>query len=160
MDKCYCSVHRFECFALAIMTWLIFTEFLCHYYHEYAPFVLSTSLSFLNSWFIIAIVARAGCTSWVWTTYPSGAPELTPGVKRDSPCPIFSFLRSILWIVVYPFVPFCLAIVLSVFQFTDSNYPFGTFKLFVNNIRRLLQVEKELTTLPELLNSSEFTPAA
>ena len=78
---------------------------------RYAPFVLSISLSCLNSWFIIAFVARAGCTSWVWTTYPSGAPELTPGVKWDSLCPIFSFLRSILWIVVYPFVPFCLVIV-------------------------------------------------
>ena len=113
MDKSYCSVHRVECFALAIMTWLIFTEFLCHNYHGYAPFVLSTSLSFLNSWFIIAFVARAGCTSWVWTTYPFGAPELTAGVKWDSLCPIFSFLRSILWIVVYPFVPFCLVIVPS-----------------------------------------------
>ena len=98
---------------------------------RYAPFVLSISLSCLNSWFIIAFVARAGCTSCVWTTYTSGAPELTTGVKWDSPCPIFSFLRSILWIVVYPFVPFPLDIVLYVFWFTDSDNPFGTFKLLL-----------------------------
>jgi len=37
----------------------------------------------------------------------------------------------ILWIVVCPFVLFLLTIVLSVLQFTDSDYPFGIFKLFL-----------------------------
>jgi len=37
----------------------------------------------------------------------------------------------VLYIVVCPFVLFLLAIVLSVFlRFTDSDYPFGIFKLF------------------------------
>ena len=31
--------------------------------------------------------------------------------------------------MVCPFVPFILAIVLSVLQFIDSDYPFGIFKL-------------------------------
>jgi len=34
------------------------------------------------------------------------------------------------------FVPFLLAIVLSVLlRFADSNYPFGIFKLFLQNIK-------------------------
>jgi hypothetical protein len=38
----------------------------------------------------------------------------------------------VLLIVACPFVPFLLAIVLSVLlQFTDSDYPFGIFKLFL-----------------------------
>ena len=36
----------------------------------------------------------------------------------------------VLWIVVCPFVLFLLAIVLSVLRYTDSDYPFGIFKLF------------------------------
>jgi len=38
----------------------------------------------------------------------------------------------VLLIVVCPFVLFILAIVLSVFlRYTDSDYPFGVFKLFL-----------------------------
>jgi hypothetical protein len=44
---------------------------------------------------------------------------------------IFSFMCSVLQIVVCPFVVFCLAIVLSVlFRLTESDDPFGIFKLF------------------------------
>jgi len=34
--------------------------------------------------------------------------------------------------VAFPLVLFLLAIVLSVLRFTDSDYPFGIFKLFFN----------------------------
>ena len=37
----------------------------------------------------------------------------------------------VLWNVACPFVLFLLTIVLSVLQFTDSDYPFGIFKLFL-----------------------------
>jgi len=37
----------------------------------------------------------------------------------------------VLYIVVCPFVLFLLAIVLSVLRYTDSDYPFGIFKLFL-----------------------------
>jgi hypothetical protein len=38
-------------------------------------------------------------------------------------------------VVVCPFVLFLLAIVLSVFiRYTDSDYPFGIFKLFLQDI--------------------------
>ena len=65
-----------------------------------------------------------GATSGAGTAYRSGAPEFTPGFYS-----IFSlmcmFCRSL-------FVLFLLAILLSVlFQFTDSDYPFGIFKLFL-----------------------------
>ena len=39
----------------------------------------------------------------------------------------------VLWIVVCPFILFLLAIVLSVLlRLTDSDYPFGIFKLFLS----------------------------
>jgi hypothetical protein len=37
----------------------------------------------------------------------------------------------VLEIVVCPFVLFILSIVLSVLRYTDSDYPFGVFKLFL-----------------------------
>ena len=43
------------------------------------------------------------------------------------------FYMYVLQIVVYPFVLFLLTIVLSVLlRYTDSNYPFGIFKLFLS----------------------------
>jgi hypothetical protein len=38
---------------------------------------------------------------------------------------------NVLLLVVYPFVLLLLAIVLSVLRFTDSDYPFGTFRFFL-----------------------------
>ena len=70
-------------------------------------------------------------TSGAWTAYPSGAPKFTPG---------FSWVcvtRSLVLYVYFvdrclSFCPFLLAIVLSVLlRFTDSDYPFGIFKLFL-----------------------------
>ena len=59
---------------------------------------------------------------------PSGAPEFTTGFQCGSCYSIFSCM----WIVVCPFVLFLLAIVLSVLlRYTDSDYPFGIFKLFL-----------------------------
>ena len=51
-----------------------------------------------------------------------------------------------LLIVVCSFVPFLLAIVLSVLQYTDSDWPFGIFKLFIhyntNHNKLMLIIEK------------------
>ena len=44
---------------------------------------------------------------------------------------IFSFPCSALLIVVFPFVLFLLAIMLSILQLTVSDYPFGSIKLSV-----------------------------
>ena len=46
-------------------------------------------------------------------------------------CSIFSFLHSVKCVIVCPLALILLAIVLSVFRFTASDYPFGIFKLFL-----------------------------
>ena len=68
------------------------------------------------------------------TAYPSRAPEFTPGFQWGLCYSIFSFIcvlcRS-LFVLLYFF--FLLAIVLSVLlRYTDSDYPFGIFKLFLH----------------------------
>ena len=64
--------------------------------------------------------------SGVGTSYPSGAPPVFSGVRVT---------RSLVLYVCFvdrPFVLFLLAIVLSVLlQYTDSDYPFGIFKLIL-----------------------------
>jgi hypothetical protein len=47
------------------------------------------------------------------------------------------------YIVVCPFVLFLLAIVLSVLRYTDSDCPFGIFKLFLKAINTVLRKGKE-----------------
>ena len=72
-----------------------------------------------------------GATCGAGTVYPYRAPEFTPCFEWGSCCSIFSFLCSVLYIIVRHFVVFLLIIVLSVFlQFTASDYPFDIFKLF------------------------------
>ena len=67
------------------------------------------------------------------TAYPSGAPEFTPGFQWGSCYSIFSFFMYVLLIVVCLFVLFHLVIVLSVLlRYTDSDCPFGNFKLFLD----------------------------
>ena len=53
----------------------------------------------------------------------------------------------VLLIVVCPFVLFLLAIVVSVLPFTDSDYPFGIFKLFLNNQQI---IAKKIIDKPEI----------
>ena len=61
------------------------------------------------------------------------------GIAYPSGAPVFSEVRVqfyvyVLQIVVCPFVLFLLAIVLSVLlRYTDSDYPFGIFKLFFSS---------------------------
>ena len=62
--------------------------------------------------------------------------ELPTLPEHPRSTPVFSgvrFFRSlVLCVMVYPHVRFLLAIVLSVLRFTDSDYPFGIFKLFLH----------------------------
>ena len=76
-------------------------------------------------------IITTGATGGAGTAYPSGTLEFTPGFQWDSCYSIFSFIcmfsRSM-------FVLFLFAIVLSVLlRFTNSDYPFGIFKLFLIN---------------------------
>ena len=51
--------------------------------HGYVPLAVNTSLSVPHSWLITGCVTRLTrrCHSVTWTAYPSGAPELTPGLN-------------------------------------------------------------------------------
>jgi hypothetical protein len=72
-------------------------------------------------------------TSGAGTAYYSWKHDFTLGVLWGSCYSIFSFLCSVLYIIVCPFVLFLLDIALSVRLFTNSDYPFGTFKLFFSS---------------------------
>ena len=76
-------------------------------------------------------------TSGAGTAYPSGAPAFTPGLQRGSYFSIFSFIcmfcRSLFVLLYFFFWPLC-----SVFlRYTDSDYPFGIFKLFLKDVNIL-----------------------
>jgi hypothetical protein len=58
---------------------------------------------------------------------------------------------NILQIVVCPFVLFLLPIVLSVLQFTDSDYPFGIFKLFCQMIISSIKMNCSLVHSRQLI---------
>ena len=52
-----------------------------------------------------------------------------------------------------PFVLFLLAIVFSVlFRYTDSDYPFGIFKLFLNNISFTLTLLGAIFCIVRVIN--------
>ena len=104
------------------------------YFHVYVHSDVSTSQSFPHSWLITGFLTRQTRSiplSGGGTAHPSVVSEFTTG---------FSGIRvacSLVFYVVFcsvicPFVLFLLAIVLSVLlRFTDSDYPFGIFKLFL-----------------------------
>ena len=76
-------------------------------------------------------IFTTGVTNKAGTAYPSGAPEFSSGFQWGSCYSILSFMsmfcRSL-------FVFFPLSIVLSVLhRFTNSDYLFGIFKLFLLN---------------------------
>ena len=76
-------------------------------------------------------VLSSGATSGAGTAYPSGTPGSPPRLLVWFVLLDFQFYLYVLQIVVCPFVLFLLAIVLSVLRVKDSDYPFGTFKLFL-----------------------------
>ena len=75
------------------------------------------------------------------------APEVAPGFfLLGSCCSIFSFLRNVLQIVVWTFVLFLLAIVLSVLRFTTSDYLFCIVKLFLYKAQILINIQENNKT--------------
>ena len=103
--------------------------------HRYVPLIVNTSRSFPHSWFITRFVTRL-------TRRVSLVEQELPTLPEHLSSPSdFSGLRVTQSLVlcvcfvdlVCPFVLFLLAIVLSVLLwYTDSNYPFGTFNLFLH----------------------------
>ena len=77
---------------------------------------------------------------FMFQTYPSGAPEFTPGFQWGSCYSIFSFIcmfcRSLFVLLYFFFWP--LWLMLSVLlRYTDSDCPFGIFKLFLKRSFRV-----------------------
>ena len=88
--------------------------------------------SFMTYHRVCNYINTTGSTSEAGIAYPSGASEFT------SICSGVRVTRSVVLCVCFvdvvcPLVLFLLAIVLSVLlQFTNSDYPFGIFKLFLS----------------------------
>ena len=76
---------------------------------------------------ILSSLCRTSCyICWCFTFWNT---QVNSRILWDSCCLIFSFLCSVLYFIVCPFVVFLVVIVLSVLRFTASDYPFGIFKL-------------------------------
>jgi len=103
------------------MTWLTITEYMCHTW----PRICSPSrkhLSFPHSWLITGFVTR------VIRRVPLVMQELLTLWKIW----VHSWL-FVVFVLLCPFFLFRLVIVLSVFlRFTESDYHFGIFKLFLS----------------------------
>ena len=72
-------------------------------------------------------INTTGATSGLGTAHVTRAHEFTPGFQWSSCHSIFRFMCMFCKSL---FVLFPLAIVMSALRFTDSDYPFGIFKLF------------------------------
>jgi hypothetical protein len=120
-------------FTVATMTWLTVMEYLCYKW----PRICSTSRSFHHSRIITGFVTRL--TRRVTLVEQE---LLIPPEYLSSPSVLSGIrvTRSLVLCVYFvdPFVFFLLAIVLSVLlRYTDSDYPFGIFKLFTLQSRTL-----------------------
>jgi hypothetical protein len=102
---------------------------ICSTFRKHFP-VLSL---FMTCHRICNYINTTGVTNGTGTAYPSGAPEFIPGfsgvrVTQSLVLCTCIFCRSLFVLLSF----FFLAIVLSVLlRFTDSDYPFGIFKLFL-----------------------------
>ena len=107
--------------------------------------VLPTGFLAINYWQVISSIMTyhwvciksnmTGVTRGAGTAFSFGALEFTLGFQWSLCCSIFSFLCSVLQIIVCPFVLFLLAMVVSVLRFMSDDYPFGIFKLFLTYIQ-------------------------
>ena len=104
--------------------------------HGHVPLVVRTSFSFPHSWLITEFVTR--CTRHgAGSAYPSEDPEFTPvfcgvGVTRSLVlyvCVVDRCLYFFFW-------PSCCRLL----RFTDSDYPFGIFKLFLTSFSIIIPV--------------------
>ena len=115
------------------MTWLTITEYLCHKWLQVCSICRDHILSRFSFIKYHQIVKNACATSETGIGRPSLAFALCPWFFGWWGCSsIFSFLHSVVLIIVCLFVLFLLAIVLSVLlRCTTSDYPFDIFKLFL-----------------------------
>ena len=106
---------------------------------------------FVTNHRVCSKINTTGATNGTGTAYPLGAHEFSPICIIGGLCgSTFSFLCSVLYIIVCSFVIFLAAIVLSVLlRLPASDYPCDIFKLFLTRAPwRVTLVEQEL--LPPL----------
>ena len=104
---------------------------ICYACHKHFPVIFS----FITQHWVCNQSNTAGVISGAGTTYPSGAPEFIPSFKwgscYSSLVLCIVFCRS-LFVLLSLFFGHC---VLAVpLRFTDSDFPFGIFKLFFYEI--------------------------
>ena len=134
--------HHFEGFTDATMAWLTALEYLCHGWprmcsacHGHVQ-VLSLLVNYPQiCWWIDFTDAAGG----VGAACRSGAPGFAPGFWWGSCCSIFGFECVFCGSLFVLLSFFLLAIVLFVFRFTDADYPFGIFKLFLHTYTMYLR---------------------
>jgi hypothetical protein len=101
--------------------------------HGYVPLVVNTSRSSPHSWLI------TGFVTWLTRRVPLVEQELLTHPEHMSSPPVFSgvrFTRSLVLCICFvnrclSFCTFSCGHCLSVLRFTDSDYSFGIFKLFL-----------------------------
>jgi len=129
--------HHFESFIVAIMTWLTVMEYLCHKWPRICSTCRNTLRSFPHSWLITGFVTT------LTRRVPLVEQELLTLPEHMSSPPVFSGVRGTRSLVLYVcFVDRCLSFctfsfghcVSVLLRYTDSDYPFGIFKLFCNNL--------------------------
>ena len=109
---------------------------------KYFP-VLSSSMTYhrVCNW-----SNTTGATNGAGTAYPSGAPEFTHGLRVTRSLVLCVMLcRSLFVLLSFFFLPMCC---LSFFdRYTDSDYPFGIFKLFfvIYPCVRIFNIEKQMS---------------
>ena len=119
------------------MTWLTVIEYLCHKW----PRICSTcrkhfpvhSSSMLITGFVTRLTRRVSLVEQELLTLlvDLSSPPVFSGVRVARSLGLCMVCRSLLVL----FVLFLLAIVSVLFQFADSDYPFGVFKLFFHQTR-------------------------
>jgi hypothetical protein len=109
--------------------------------YGYVPLVVSTSQSFPRSWlitgFVTRLTRRVSLVEQELLTLPDhlGSPSVFSGVRATRSL----FLYVCFADLCLSFCTFLLAIILSVLlRYTDSDYPFGIFKLFLLLIWKIL----------------------
>ena len=125
--------------------------------HGYVPFVVNTSWFFPRSWLITGFVTR------LTRRVSLVEHELITLPEHMSSPPIFSGVRVTWSLLLYicfgdrvcSFVLFLLAIVLSVLlRSTDSDYPFGIFKLFLYTL--IIKLCPNVIVILSTLNCPSF----
>ena len=133
------------------MTWLTVIEYLCHKWPRICSLVINTSRTFPQSWlingFVTRFIRRVSLVEQELLTF-SDHLSTHPIFLWGSCYPIFSFMCVLCRSLFVAFVHFLLAMLLSaLLRFTDSDYLFGIFKLFLQKYHINMNVHLYIKTV-------------